>query len=352
MASAEAGIGCMTGIAPWKRRRVAAMLGRPPHRASAASAIRLAKRRGGAVACWATRMPPGLEALARQGGVALWRIEDGFIRSAGLGAALVQPCSIVLDRTGMHYDPSQPSDLETLLNDQVLSGEQIARAERLIAQLRDSGITKYNLQGDAVQKPPGRPTALVVGQVDSDQSLRLGGSGLVSADLLRRVREEDPAAFVIYRPHPDVVAGLRDGLHNGLADAWADRLEPAAAITRLLDIAHTVHVITSLAGFEALLRDRRVVTHGAPFYAGWGLTEDRLVFPRRTRRLSLPELVYGALIAYPRYAHPRTGRPCEVEHLVEVLSQDGIGRAGPGMGQRLLARAALAMAKWQGRGRW
>ncbi|MGF1644795.1 MAG: hypothetical protein ACFCUJ_14235, partial [Thiotrichales bacterium] len=66
-----------------------------------------------------------------------------------------------------------------------------------------------------------------------------------------------------------------------------------------------VHTMTSLTGFDALLRGKQVVTYGQPFYAGWGLTRDladsRTAFVRRTRQLELDELVAGALLRYPRY---------------------------------------------------
>ncbi len=60
--------------------------------------------------------------------------------------------------------------------------------------------------------------------------------------------------------------------------------------------------MTSLTGFEALLRGRPVTCYGQPFYSGWGLTRD--LHPpneRRQRRLVLDELVAGALIDYPLY---------------------------------------------------
>ncbi len=56
--------------------------------------------------------------------------------------------------------------------------------------------------------------------------------------------------------------------------------------------------MTSLTGFEALLRGKAVFTYGLPFYAGWGLTQDRHAHPRRHRRLSIDELVAAALIGY------------------------------------------------------
>jgi capsular polysaccharide export protein len=59
--------------------------------------------------------------------------------------------------------------------------------------------------------------------------------------------------------------------------------------------------MTSLVGFEALLRRLTVVVYGKPFYAGWGLTQDRKPISRRIRRLTLDELVAAALLLYPRY---------------------------------------------------
>jgi capsular polysaccharide export protein len=105
-----------------------------------------------------------------------------------------------------------------------------------------------------------------------------------------------------------------------------------------------------LSGFEALLRGRRVVTHGRPFYAGWGLTEDRDPPPRRGRRLSLDELVAAALILYPRYRDPVTGLPCPPEVLLERLAAaPAPPPARARLPRTLVARigaASRAMAEW------
>lgn len=340
------GIGCLTGIAPWKRRRITSMLANrhgPPHRANPARALRKARSNGGALACWATRMPKNLPQMARDANVDLWRIEDGFIRSVGLGASLVQPCSIVVDRQGVHYDPARPSDLEDLLQNRQFNAAECQRASLLAQRLITSGVTKYNLHGDAAALPTDRRIVLVIGQVEDDQSMLLGGNGMTSADLLRRVRADKPDACLVYRPHPDVTAGLRPGLAEGAADIIA----ADAPITQLIEAADAVHVISSLAGFEALLRGREVVVHGAPFYAGWGLTEDRMQLPRRTRTLSLPQLLAAVLIAYPVYADPDTGRRCDVEQLVEKLAQrEASDKMGPM--RRIAAKAALGVGriKW------
>ena len=80
-----------------------------------------------------------------------------------------------------------------------------------------------------------------------------------------------------------------------------------------------VHVLTSLAGFEALLRGVEVHTWGIPFFAGWGLSHDRHACPRRGRQLLLDELVYGALVAYPRYVSRYSGLFIEPEQAIKEL---------------------------------
>lgn len=327
------GIGCLAGIAPWKRKRlVAAFANRngPPLARSAAQAVRLAKANGGAIACWESRKPNGLDNLAQAAGVPVWSIEDGFIRSAGLGAALVQPCSLALDSQGPHYDGARPSDLEVLLQTSAFPPDDLARAMALIGRIRTGGITKYNLAGAAPELPTDRRVVVVLGQVDGDLSVLRGGGGVTVAAMLDQARAASPDAFLVYKPHPDVVSGLREGVATA---PGADLTAPDADLAALLARADEVHVLTSLGGFEALLRGCRVVVHGQPFFAGWGLTQDLNPVARRTRRLSLAELVAGVLIAYPVYFHPGLGRRCSVEELLDWLETEG--------------RAALPSAPWR-----
>ena len=78
--------------------------------------------------------------------------------------------------------------------------------------------------------------------------------------------------------------------------------------------------LTSLSGFEALLRGVEVHTWGLPFYAGWGLTKDRLSCPRRHRKLDLEELVFATLVAYPRYVSRLSGLFIEPEEAIQELA--------------------------------
>jgi capsular polysaccharide export protein len=322
-------IAACLGVQGWKRERVGLLLasaGPAPQFSSAPDqAIATAQARGGAALVWAARAKPGFMAKAAAVRVPVVFLEDGFLRSAGIGAAFRPGGSFVLDHQGPHYDPAQPSDLETLLNGAEFPEALRARAAELRHTILARGLTKYNLTGAAsvIAAPPGKQRILVPGQVEDDASVLKGGGGMDNLALLRAVRAAAPDAFLIYKPHPDVEAGFRRGrisAHDlaGLADHVAVET-PMAGLFAQVD---AVQCLTSLTGFEALLRGLPVTLWGQPFYAGWGLTEDRgPAFPAtRRRRLDLDSLVAGALILYPRYIDPVTQLPCPVEVFLERLA--------------------------------
>ena len=119
---------------------------------------------------------------------------------------------------------------------------------------------------------------LVPGQVESDASIAYGAPGVRSnLGLLEAVRARRPGDHLVYKPHPDVLAAKRPG-DAGIdaARRWCDEIVTDIPMHRLLERVDEVQVLTSLAGFEALLRGKPVVCHGHPFYAGWGLTDDVL----------------------------------------------------------------------------
>ena len=255
-------------------------------------------------------------------GVKVLRIEDGFLRSVGLGADLIRPMSWVVDRRGLYYDARKPSDLEVILQETVFDQSLLARARALRERVVQSRITKYNVGNQAWQAPScAKRLILVPGQVESDAALAFGAPGVKrNMALLQAVREANPQAYVVYKPHPDVVARLRAaGENEQLALQWCDEVVVNAPIDSLLDAVHEVHLMTSLAGFEALLRGKAVTCYGQPFYAGWGLTTDLVVIERRTRRLQLDELVAGALLVYPSYMRRSTGKVCTAEEALDDL---------------------------------
>ncbi len=254
-----------------------------------------------------------------------WRMEDGFIRSVGLGAACHPPFSIVLDRTGAHYDPSSPSDLETLLATAEFPADMLTRADELIDLIVRSGVSKYEIGGDAPSFPPrSRRRILVTGQVEDDLSVLLGGRDIHSnIELLQRARAVEPDAEIWFKPHPDVDGGHRKGrIPDDSALAYADR--SSGTYQWLLCTMSLTGFMSGLPSpdLRPLLRQVEVTTHGTPFYAGWGLTNDLASgLPRRNRALSISELAAGVLLVYPKYLDPVTGLPCTPEILIQRLSE-------------------------------
>lgn len=272
---------------------------------------------GGTLVVWGRR---GLPTSVCAGQIV--RLEDGFLRSVGLGAELVKPLSWVMDGSGLYYDPSRPSALELICARAQFDAPMLERARALRERIVAQRITKYNVGSGSWTRPTGPSrVVLVVGQVESDASLALGARGMKSnMGLLRAARAADPDAYIVYKPHPDVVAHLRHaGADENKVHEVCDELVTHVPIEALLEAVDEVHVLTSLAGFEALLRGRRVVVHGQPFYASWGLTEDRDPVARRQRRLTLDELVAAVLILYPSYISLSTGVFTTPERVLDEL---------------------------------
>lgn len=344
------GIVAALGFAHWKRPTVAPLLwnGRetPFRRGVPAMAD------GDQVAVWRSRLSVVQGQAIRHRPVL--EVEDGFIRSAGLGADCVPPLSIIVDGVGVHFDPGRASALEEYLQNGAFSPALLARAAALRAAIVAGGLSKYERGARMVLPRPGgqRHHVLVPGQVEDDRAVTSGGALRSNLELLRRARAEaGPDAFLIYKPHPDVLAGHRKGLIAAADMAGlADRVETDAPMASLIAMVDALHVNSSLAGFEALLRGKPVTVHGVPFYAGWGLTIDRGPVPaRRTARRTLDELVAAALLVYPRYLDPISGLPCPAEVLVERLTGGSLpapaGAAALAVGVRRLhgrARAGLA----------
>lgn len=332
LVSRSRGVVLCLGFPRWKRRICEVFLGAPQRclvlksRASAASLQKLLPHVD-MVAVWGAAQDPKMTGLVAANGKSLMHVEDGFLRSVGRGSDLRMPGSLVIDSAGMYYDATRPSELERFLESADISPEDVTRAARLRERIVQQGITKYNLgpaQATLRKIASGRRVLLVAAQVPNDAAIRLGTGNDVRSneDLLRAVRRENPGAFVVYKNHPDLAAGNRRGGSSATAlSRCADHIIDHGDIAGLFGQVDELHVMSSLAGFEALLRDVPVTVWGKPFYAGWGLTNDKLSIDRRTRRRTLDELIAAALIHYPAYADPLTGVPCSVEDYLDSLEE-------------------------------
>ena len=337
------------GMRSWKRHHLQSFYGdqKPLLFAKTAKkAAKLADTTARPVLIWAAKGPAKIVTTSP-----IYQVEDGFLRSRGLGAALIPPLSLVADDLGIFYDPSRTSRLEMLIAGPLAPGGA-ARTQQLILSILKSGISKYNSGSKTLPVLPYGHRILVPGQVEDDASV-LKGAGPIRTNLalLQATRAANPKAIILYKPHPDVEAGLRSGavpepMLKTLANVILRNTDPAA----VLPLCDAVWTMTSSLGFEALLRGKPVTCLGVPFYAGWGLTTDLHPIPKRRRTLlaeatllgpmTLHRLVHAALIAYPRYFDPVTRRPCAPEVAVHRLSSGDMPRLG-------LAHRSLA--KLQGR---
>ncbi|EAH4560520.1 capsular polysaccharide biosynthesis protein [Campylobacter jejuni] len=250
-------------------------------------------------------------------------VEDGFIRSISLGSDLTRPFSLIVDDKGLYIDPNKVSKLEELLQNEIFDKNMLNRAKNIIKTLLENRFSKYNgLKHEdlKINAKIGQKVILIPAQVEDDASMILGGFGLSTLDLLKEVRSKNQDAYIIFKPHPDVLSGNRVGLKDEtLILEFCDEIVKDCSIDSAIKIADEIHTITSTSGFDALLRAKKVFTYGMPFYAGWGLTKDKYRCERRTRKLSLEELVAGALIIYPRYINPKTKTLCEIEVCLDIM---------------------------------
>ena len=281
------------GVSRWKAAQVGRFLDGPDGPASrhgsAEAAVSRAAKSGGRVVAWETRMPGRLEAECASAGVDLLRMEDGFLRSVGLGAAFLPGASCVLDARGIYYDPGRESDLEHILSTAEFDEPLRARAAALRHEIVALRLSKYNVGRAAALEdlPRDRSLVLVPGQVEDDASVLLGSPATpTNLALLQAARRNNPGAYLIFKPHPDVEAGLRRGrLDERQTAGLADRVIADVSIVDLLDRVDAVEQMTSLAGFEALQRDarrERPDQEGACSDHSWGGAEVRMA-PRNRR---------------------------------------------------------------------
>lgn len=308
------------GMRLWKRGPLQAFYGRYKKlrfEDDPAKAHALARETGAGRMVWASKETPEMQDDP------VLRIEDGFLRSRGLGANLNAPLSLVSDDLGIYYDPTRDSRLEQLITLSCdLPEYAILRSERLIHSLINAGLSKYNIGKSTLPDLPIGHRILVPGQVEDDASIQKGCDGVcTNLDLLKRARADNPDAVIIYKPHPDVEAGLRQGkIAPDEAAEYADLTVQNADPIALINAVDEVWTLTSLLGFEALLRGKPVTCLGTPFYAGWGLTRDLGTTPdRRYARPTIEQLAHATLIDYPRYYDPVAKLPCPPEVIIDRL---------------------------------
>ncbi|EHA13543.1 cell surface saccharide synthesis protein [Halomonas sp. HAL1] len=277
---------------------------------------------------WGFKAPEYILEFLREEKISTKFVEDGFVRSVQLGATKAPPMSLCLDSKTPYFDATRPSDLEDLLNNFDFSSkpELLDQAKEGIKLLLETGVSKYNnSQSVKIETIYGSKTQkriLVLGQVEDDASIQYGcDKKLTNNDVVRLAVEENQGAQVIYKPHPDVMSGHRAYQSNPKdVENIALVLKKDVPLANAFETVDHVYTITSLGGFEALLRGITVTTLGCPFYSGWGLTDDRQKNERRKRKLKINEIFSIAYLVYPRYFNVDTGSEVSFDYVVNILS--------------------------------
>ncbi|BEU04042.1 hypothetical protein OAG1_28420 [Agarivorans sp. OAG1] len=270
-----------------------------------------------------------LNTYAKQHGIDYFRLEDGFISYLKHPSENDSRLSLVIDSTGIYYDATAPSDLENLLNDkQELPDDLISRSQRTMTAITSNKLSKYNHHlnqhlSDSLHKTLTNVSGdkvLLVDQTYGDMSVEYGLAGEHSfTQMLTAALQEYPETNIFVKTHPDVLKGLKQGYLAHLKETRITLITEDCNPIVLLEKFTHVYVVTSQLGFEALMLGKRVSCFGMPFYAGWGLTDDRVKCKRRVRKRTLLEVFAVSYLLYCKYIDPRTMRLTELESILDYL---------------------------------
>ncbi|PKA39988.1 beta-3-deoxy-D-manno-oct-2-ulosonic acid transferase [Rhizobium sullae] len=290
---------------------------------------RILSDRRAEVMAWQYKGLPQLKDFCASKNIPFHYVEDGFIRSVSLGALETPPMSLSFDRQDMYFNARGPTDLETLLStyDFDADADLLRSAQTLLGKLLSTGLSKYNTGADVsieqIYGPKIGKRVLVIGQVEGDASIAYGSRGKYNNnDLVRLAHLENPGAQIIYKPHPQVLRGItKPASDPNLVRGICTVLDQDISLAHSFRTIDHIYTITSLAGFEALMRGLKVTTIGCPFYSGWGLTDDRQLSRRRKRKLTIVQLFAGAYILYPKYFDPIAKEYIDIERAIDLLAE-------------------------------
>ena len=220
---------------------------------------------------WGYKAPDYFIEYIREQELDIFFLEDGFIRSGPDDDISAPPLSIVMDSQAPYFDTTRPNDLTDLIAnfDFEQDGYDEALAQEMLDYYVAHRVSKYNHQPYVDVVPiygiKNKKRILVLGQVPHDDSLKYGGGiGITLLDVVNKAIKENPEAQIIVKPHPMTL----DDPFTVIALTELDCLILTQSI-HLVDALETVdhvYTITSLGGFEALLRGKKVTVLGRPFY--------------------------------------------------------------------------------------
>ncbi|QRM56644.1 glycosyltransferase [Sinorhizobium sp. BG8] len=229
----------------------------------------------------------------------------------------------MIDDLGYYFDARQPSRVERTLNDPSFaqSDEERRRARAVIDRICAEKITKYNkyVEGPVFPMKPG--AVLVIDQKKGDASIEFAGANDESfQQMLEAAVRENPGKPIYFKRHPDSIQRKMNSYRDRTIEA-IQVLPDNVTIGSIIDRCETIYTVSSQVGFEGLMRGKKVITFGAPFYSGWGLTDDRSPIQRRRQTRTVEELFQVACIDQSVYLNPETGKLIEIEAAIDYILQ-------------------------------
>lgn len=254
--------------------------------------------------------------------------EDAFLRSKDIAVKGSPGLSCLMDRFGIYYSAEIGGDIAQLLNDKnwSLTPEQLEQSKQSIDAIKQYKVSKYNMvaPSEIDLGAPDRPKILLIDQRYGDQSIAAANAG--PHDFKRMLDDaiaENPTADIFVKTHPDANDGGFWGYFSDLkrrklpdnVHLLTDNLNPISLLSKI----DKIYVVCSQMGFEGLICGAEVNCYGAPFYSGWGLTNDRGRTPERQHQRSLEEVFYAAYIHFAKYC-THQGVPCDIFTVIKELS--------------------------------
>ncbi|MBD8876641.1 hypothetical protein [Roseibium polysiphoniae] len=261
--------------------------------------------------------------IAAKRGLPYLAFEDGFLRSVRPGND-EKPLSLVLDKSGIYYDARQPSDLERHIHQQIAKPTSHNRVHEAINLLRSKHLSKYNsftvsdISDLQLRSADRQDRVVVVDQTVGDASI----PGAFAEEqtfllMLQTAIRENPEAEILIKVHPETMIGRKAGHFTPETLHSIEQTDPVCARAlkenrlrltpepinpwALLEGCSKVYCVSSQLGFEALLAGCEVHTFGVPFYAGWGLTQERNTKKVNRREPASLEALFAAV--YFDYSH-------------------------------------------------
>ncbi|WP_440455016.1 capsular polysaccharide export protein, LipB/KpsS family [Psychrobacter sp. ASPA161_9] len=229
------------------------------------------KRLNPVIYIWGYKAPDYFIEYIREQNLDVFFLEDGFIRSGPDDESGAPPLSIVMDSQAPYFDTTRPNDLTDLIAnfDFHQDGYDETLAQEMLDYYVSKRVSKYNHQPYVDVAPiygvKNKKRVLVLGQVPHDDSLKYGGGiGITLLDVVNKAIEDNPEAQIIVKPHPMTLDD--PSIVHVLTELDCLILTQSIHLVDALETVDHVYTITSLGGFEALLRGKEVTVLGRPFY--------------------------------------------------------------------------------------